>query len=173
MAGKTLFQISEDMQAFDDLLDNADLDSPEVQAALAKWANELQGNMEEKVDNYAAFIQTLLARSEARKKEAARLASRAKTDENIADKLKDHLKTVLQFRKLKTVDTPRFKVSVAGNGGKIPLECNVKPEDLPAPYRTVITEYRVNGDAIRAELEAGKAVAGCRLLERGTHLRIS
>jgi hypothetical protein len=162
------------MQAFDDLLDGADFDNPAVQAALAKWADELKDDLEDKVDNYAAYIQTLLARADARKKEADRLSKRAKVDANSADRLKDHLKQVLEFRKIKTVETLRFKVTVSGAGGKVPVECNVLPKDLPPEFRIEIpVDYKVNSDAIRAHLEAGKSLPGCRLLERGTYLRIS
>jgi len=174
VAKQTLFEISQDMQALDDLLDVADIESPEAQAALAAWAEEVQENLETKVDNYAAYIQTLLARSDARKKEGDRLKKKATADENKAKKLKEHLKTILEFRKVKTVDTLRFKVTVSKAGGKTPVECNVQPQDLPEEFRTEVpASYKVNTDAIRAKLEAGEKVDGCRLLERGTYLRVS
>lgn len=174
MAKQTLFEISQDMMALDELLETSDFDSPEAQAALAAWADEIQENLETKVDNYAAYIQTLLARSDARKKEGDRLKKKATADENKAKKLKEHLKTILEFRKVKTVDTLRFKVTVSKVGGKAPVECNVLPEDLPDEFRTEIpASYQVNSDAIRAKLEAGEKVDGCRLLERGTYLRVS
>lgn len=171
---QTLFEISADMQALEDLLDGADFDDPAVQEALAKWSDELSENLQGKVDNYAAFIETLNARAAARKDEANRLDKRAKIDANNADKLKENLKRVLEFRGLKSLDTLRYKVTVAGTGGKQSVECLVKPEDLPADLRTVVPEsYKQNTDAIRAKLLAGEKVPGCRLLEKGTHLRIS
>jgi len=174
MAKKTLFEISQDMQAFDDLLEESEggFDDPEVQEILAKMGDEIMGDLENKVDNYAAYIQTLTFRAKARKEEAKRLTERAKISENHADRMKDFLKKVLEFNEVKKIDTPRFLVSVAGNGGKQPLECNVLPEDLPDEYRTEKVTYAKNGDAIREALLAGKEVAGCRLLERGTSLRI-
>ena len=171
---QTLFEISADMQALEDLLDGADFDDPAVQEALAKWSDELSENLQGKVDNYAAFIETLNARAAARKDEANRLDKRAKIDANNADKLKENLKRVLEFRGLKSLDTLRYKVTVAGTGGKQSVECLVKPEDLPDDLRTKVpASYRQNTDAIRAKLLAGEKVPGCRLLEEGTHLRIS
>ena len=35
------------------------LEDPEVQEFLAQWGNEMKGNLEEKADDYAAFIQIL------------------------------------------------------------------------------------------------------------------
>lgn len=174
MAKQTLFEISQDMQAFDELLEDASFDDEEVQTALASWADELQENMETKVDNYAAYIQTLLARADARKKEGDRLKRKASSDENKAKRLKDHLKEVLEFRKIKTVDTLRFKVTVAKAGGKAPVECNVLPADLPSEFQTEVpASYKVDKDAIRTHLAAGKKLDGCRLLERSTYLKVS
>ncbi|HET6497131.1 MAG TPA: siphovirus Gp157 family protein [Thermoleophilia bacterium] len=174
MGSKTLFEISDDMQAFDALLEDADFESPEVQEALAKWASELQGNLEDKVDNYAAFITTLLARAEARKAEATRLLNRSKRDTTTAASLKDHLKRVLEFRKIKSLDTPRYKVTVARAGGKVPVECTVLGPDLPAPFQRVKpAEYTPDLDIIREHLEQGNTIPGCRLLERSTYLKIT
>jgi hypothetical protein len=170
---QSLWDISADMQAFDSLLDEADFDSPAVQEALAKWSSEIQGNLEVKVDNYAAFIGVLNARAEARKAEAARLSTRAKTDSGNAEKLREHLKRVLEFHRIKSLDTARYKVTVARTGGKAPIEINVLPADLPTEFRKTKTEVSANTDAIRSALEAGTEVAGCRLLERGTYLKIS
>lgn len=174
MGKQTLFEISADMQAFDELLEDSNFDDEEVQKALAGWADELQDNLETKVDNYAAYIQTLLARGTARKKEGDRLKKKAASDENKAKRLKDHLKEVLEFRKIKTVDTLRFKVTVAKAGGKLSVECNVLPEDLPDEFRTTIpASFAVNKDAIRDHLAAEKKLDGCRLLERSTYLKVS
>lgn len=174
MGSQTLFEISDDMQAFDALLEDADFESPEVQAALAKWASEIQGHLEDKVDNYAAFISTLLARAEARKAEATRLLNRSRHDTKTADGLKEHLKRVLEFQKIKSLDTARYKVTVARAGGKLPVECTVLGPDLPKQFQRVKpAEYNPDIDAIREYLESGKELPGCRLLERSTYLKIS
>jgi hypothetical protein len=68
------------------------------------------------------------------------------------------------------IETPRFKLSVAGNGGKQPLEVAVEPTALAPQYQAVKVE--ANKEAIRAALEGGTAVPGCTLLPRGTSLRI-
>jgi len=172
---QTLFAISEDMQALDDLLEGADFDDQEVQESLAKWADEIQVNLEEKVDNYAAFIAILQARSATRKAEAARLAKKSKTDSNKADRLKEHLKVLLTARNMKKIEGARFTVTVANAGGKQSVECNVLGKDLPKDLQKdpKPQEIEADKDAIRERLLAGVEVPGCRLLERGTYLKIS
>jgi len=169
---QTLWDISEEMLAFDQLLADADIDDPEVQEVLAKWGEEIMGDLEGKADNYAAFIQILLARADARLTEGQRLVDRAKTDTNNAKRLKEHMKRIFEFHKVKKVETPRFQITVAKNGGKQPIEVNVLPEDLPDELRTSSVVYKKAGDVIRDKLLAGEEIPGCRLLERGTGLRI-
>jgi hypothetical protein len=94
----------------------------------------------------------------------------AETDAALADRLKERLKEAMEATGKLKLDTPRFKLSVAGNGGKQPLEVAVEPTALPQEFQAV--EVRANKDAIRAALEAGVTVPGCTLLPRGTGLRI-
>jgi len=180
MGKQTLFQISEDLMAFDQLLadhDN-DIEDPEVQAVLVQWANEIKDNMEWKVDNYVAFIQILLARADARKAESKRLANRAKVDENTAKKLKENLMHIFEFHGIKKMETARFQVGVQANGGKAPLEVDLDPEQLPDWARIEETVYKQNSDAIREKLDEfdkagdGEILPFARIGERGKGLRI-
>jgi len=174
MAKQTLFNISQDMQAFDDLLAECqgNLDDPQIQETLAKMAGEIKINLEEKIDNCAAYIRTLEARSEVRKGEAKRMFGLSKSDGDNANRLKGYVKGILEFNQIKKLDTTRFCVSVSVSGGPQPIEVNVKAEDLPVNLQKIKTEITENSDEIRKLLVAGQEVPGCRLLERGTHLRI-
>lgn len=169
---QTLLEISDDLIAFDELLSEKDIDDPEVQEVLAKWASEIKNNMEEKVDNYAAYVQVLMARAQIRKEESNRLAERAKVDTNSAIRLKKHLMGVLEFHKVKKMETARFQVTVANNGGKQPLEINIDPQNLPEELQMRLVKVDADKEAIRAKLDAGESVFGCCLSPRGKSLRI-
>ncbi len=172
---RTLWDIDADMSALDDLIDEAEGDITACEATVDAWFAELKGDLSAKVDGYAGFIGELNARAEARKEEADRLAHRAKIDANLRDYLKNRLKDFFAARGLKKLETKRYKLTVAGNGGKLPLlladSAKNEPEKLPEPFRKV--SYSPNAEAIRAELEAGKPLEFATLGERGTHLRIS
>lgn len=172
MSNQTLWEIGQDMLALDQIMAECggDMDDPKVAQAIAEMNDQIINDLEVKADNYAAYVHHLLARAKARAEEAERLSARAKVDTNAAKRLRENMKTVLEFAGVKKIETPRFQISIAGNGGKQPIECNVKPDDLPDELRK--TEFKINSDAIRTKLEAGEEVPGCRLLERGTSLRI-
>lgn len=171
---RTLFQITDDLAALDDLLDEVggDVSDPRVAAAVEAWMAELDSDLNRKVDGYAAFITELEARSESRSKEAARLAARAKSDANKAGFLKERLRLALQSRKIKKLETDRYLVTVATNGGKQPLDIH-DPNAVPPEYREIIPQtWELNADKIRAALADGMEVPGAILMDRGTHLRI-
>lgn len=169
----TIYEISEDMAALDALLAETGGEiTPEAEAAFAAFEAELAANLHSKTDAYCALIAEIDARAAARKAEAKRLADRAKTDERAADALRERLRFVWETRKLGKVETDRFTVSLAKNGGKAPLDIRCGVEDLPAwavKRETVVT---VDKDAIRARLDAGEPLDFASLMERGTRINI-
>ncbi len=169
---KTSIEISDDMLALDDLLADGDIDwdDPQVQAIICEFATENEEAFTTKVDNSAALISEWLNRAAMRKSEAKRMNALAQTDENNAKNLKEHLKYILQKIGRSKVETPRFRVSVARNGGLAPLFVRARVDELPVELTR--TEIMVDNDAIRKKLEAGEHVYGCELGERGTSLRI-
>lgn len=171
---QTLLNIMDDFRALDDLLleINGDISDPRVDEIVTGFLDELGGNLERKVDGYAAFITELLSRAEVREKEAERLANRVRIDRNTASFLKDRLKNALAMRGIDKLETDRYRVSIAKNGGKQPVQIP-DPLAIPAEFtRTIPARTEPDVDLVRDALVSGAEVPGAILLERGTHLRI-
>ncbi|MFH1418780.1 MAG: siphovirus Gp157 family protein [Planctomycetota bacterium] len=171
---RTLFDITADMRVLDQLLDECggDVTDPKVEQAVNEWFDELDADLETKVDNYAALITTFLAMAKARKQEADRLALRVAVDTNAAASLKERLKIALQERGIPKLETRRYRVSVVKNGGRQPIDIH-DAKAVPRGFCTHIPEtWEPNAEAVRAALAAGREVPGAVLMERGTHLRI-
>ena len=169
----TIYDISEDMAALDALLAETGGEiTPEAEAAFAAFESELAANLHAKTDAYCALIAEIDARSTARKAEAKRLADRAKIDERTADALRERLRWVWEQRGLGKIETDRFTVSLAKNGGKAPLDIRCGVEDLPSWAIKTETIARADNDAIRARLESGEVLPFAYLLERGTRISI-
>lgn len=169
----TLYAISDDIAALGALLEETGGElTPENEAAFVAFEAEITSNLNGKVDGYCALIAEIDARAAARKAEAKRLADRAKTDERTADALRERLRLVWETRKLGKVETDRFTVSLAKNGGKQPLDIRCGVEDLPAWAVKTETIASVNKDEIRARLDAGEALDFASLMDRGTRISI-
>lgn len=166
---RTLLDISDDLLALEDLLVEVggDISDPAVEAAVNEWFDSLGSDLEAKTDNYIALISTLESRAEIRRSEAKRLASRAKTDENAAKSLRDRLIWAMRRLEKPLIETARWRVSVAKNGGVVPVEIT---GDVPIEYRKVVTEPDVA--AIRTALLNGVELGFAHLKDRGERLVI-
>ena len=165
----SLYAITTEMQAILDAVLDGGIDSPEAQDALNEHLSELDTALESKSESYAGFIKELEMRAESRGKEASRIRALAAADDALATRLKEGLKAAMeQTGKLK-IEGLRFKLSVAGVGGKQSLVID-DPSALDPAFQRVVREP--DKDAIRSALDSGIEIAGCRLLPRGTSLRI-
>ena len=134
------------------------------------WFESLKDRLHEKADNYVALIQDYTARAKARKEEAKRLSDRAAIDLNNARRLKDRLQEFLEAHEMKSLETTRFKLTVANNGGKLPMHI---PEDVSRIDKAYVKLIAVaDKEKIREDLESGKTIEGCAIGERGKSLRI-
>lgn len=166
---RTLLDITDDIRALDDILaeNGGDLSDPQIESVLSEWEAGLESDLETKLDAYAALITEWEARSEMRAVEAARLQKRAKTDAAAAEALRRRLQYVFEVRNLKPIETPRYRIALAKNGGKRPLDIH---SEVPPEFLKISTSP--DTDRIRAELEAGKALPFAVLMERGQRISI-
>lgn len=167
----TLFSLSDDMNALDEILaeTGGDLSDPRSEEILESWEAELESNLSAKVDGYCRFIAELEARASTRSNEAARLAARAKVDESTASRLRERLRAVWETRSLPAIETANYRVSLAKNGGKNPLDLH---GDVPPEFTKTKTIIEPDREKIRAALEAGERLTFALLMERGSRIAI-
>jgi hypothetical protein len=168
----TLYKLTQEMQALDELLATCeDPNAPEIFDAIQR-ALALQDERERKVDAYCSLIAEINARGAARKAEAERLYLSAQVSENAVKRLKNSLLESFKTLGIKKLETERFTVTVANNGGVLPLELapNLDPRELPEPFKKIIVAP--DNEKIRAALEAKQELPFAKLGERGQHVRI-
>ena len=168
---RTLFAISDDLEKLSDLLDECG-DDAQQKELINNWFEQLGSERDLKLDSYCALVAEMLARAEVRKVEAKRLMELASTEENRAKLLKDRLKWFFETHNIKTVETVRYRLSLAKNGGKAPLilKDGVLPTELPEHFQKVSIDPDTT--AIREALERGEQLDFAVLGDRGTSIRI-
>jgi hypothetical protein len=151
---KNLLELSAEILDLEAQLDNEDLTDQERQELVDAWL-EAQGDATKKLDNYAAWIESLDTMADQRKYQAERMRRLAKADENRAERARERLKLYFERHKLDRFKTPRFTISLQQNGGTAPLifppSWEQDPELAPASFRKVVTE--LNKTAIRQAVE--------------------
>jgi hypothetical protein len=93
--------------------------------------------------------------------EIARLRALKARHERIAAGLRDYLKLNMETAQIQRIECPLFDVSLRAN----PAAVEVFDEaQVPVALLRVTRKYEVDKTAIKAELTAGREVAGCRLV---------
>src|SRR5262245_47257136 len=108
---KRLFDLSEEILALEALLDNDELTDEQRQVLVSTWL-EVQGDVATKLDNTAAWVESLEAMAEQRKVQAERMRRLAQADENRANRLKEALKIYFRRHELTKFKTPRFTIGL-------------------------------------------------------------
>lgn len=170
----TLYEIDDDLKALHALLleGGGDVSDEDVAATVDAWFAEIGDARNKKLDGYVALIREFIALAEIRKQEADRMAQRSQVASNAADRLRRRLQLYFAANGITTVETDRFRITLANNGGKLPLKFRdgFTIDDCPPEFQRVKMEP--DTEKIRAALESGASLPFASLGERGSSIRI-
>lgn len=127
----------------------------------------IEGEIEDKADNYAKIMKELEAKRDVRKSEAKRLTDSAKVFDNRVNSLKQILFNIMKATGKTKFATNLFTFNIAKNGGKQALTID---GEVPKEYTKTIVEN--DNDKIRQALENGENLPFAHLEPRGESLRI-
>lgn len=159
----SLYELKGDYEKLANMLydDDADLQ------CILDTLESIEGEIEDKADNYAKIIKELEAKQNARKEEAKRLTESAKVFENKVKGLKSNLFNVMKDTGKTKFATDLFSFNIVKNGGKQSLTID---GEVPEEYTKTIVEN--DTDKIRQALENGEILPFAHLEPRGESLRI-
>lgn len=151
-----LYEISEHLQT---LIDNAiDPETGEFDESLSGELDCLQGALEDKALNIAAYIVGMQRFSEALKAEQAKLAARRKSVDSQIDWLSDYLNHNLNN------DNPIQNECVRISWRKSErVHLNVPDSEIDERFRREFTTYKADKDEIKKHIKDGGLVNGAEL----------
>ena len=158
-----IYQLANNYETVLNMLYNEEIDEQMIFDTL----ESIEGEIEDKADNYAKIIKELEAKQKARKEEAKRLTDSAKVFENRVKALKNNLFNAMKETGKTKFATNLFSFNIAKNGGKQALTID---GDVPEEYTKTIIEN--DTDKIRQALENGENLPFAHLEPRGESLRI-
>lgn len=161
-----LYELTEQWEDVFNMMEDGETDEQVIFDTL----ESIEGEIEDKADNYAKMIRNLQASVDVLKAEEERLYYRRKSTENHIQRLKDNLQANLEFIGKTKFKTDLFSFSVAKNGGKQPLSITNNLDEIPGKY-LIPQPPKVNNDAVR-ELLQDKEVEWAHLEPYGRHLNI-
>lgn len=158
-----LYQLTNNYETVLNMLYDEDADEQMILDTL----EAIEGEIEDKADNYAKIIKELEAKQNARKEEAKRLTESAKVFENRVKALKSNLFNSMKATGKTKFATDLFNFNIVKNGGKQALTID---GEVPEEYTKTIIEN--DTDKIRQALEKGKKLPFAHLEPRGERLSI-
>lgn len=161
-----LYELTEQWEDVFNMMEDGETDEQVIFDTL----ESIEGEIEDKADNYAKMIRNLQASVDVLKAEEERLYQRRKSTENHIQRLKDNLQANLEFIGKTKFKTDLFSFSVAKNGGSQPLSITGNLDDIPGKY-LIPQPPKVNNNAVR-ELLKDKEVEWAHLEPYGRHLNI-
>ncbi len=172
-----LYEISGKLEELNNLIEN--LEGITIPAEGAETFNKIlaeakatERDFADKVDNIVSLIQSRKKWMQVRKEESDRLNQLIRKDDNTINWLTGYLMEHLEKQGVRKLRTKKFNLSIANNGGKLPvvIDSKIEPKNLPPKYRNV--SYSPNKNAIREALEKGETLNFAYFGERGKSLRI-
>jgi hypothetical protein len=162
----SLYVLADEYRYAADKLATMELDEQSVTDTL----EGLSGAMEVKATNVAMFARNLEATAQAIMEAETAMAARRKAIEARAARIRDYLKTSMEFAGITKIECPYFSLAVRENPprvvieseGLIPAEFMHQPEPPPP---------KPDKKAIADALKEGRTVLGAHL-ERGKRLEI-
>lgn len=158
-----LYQLTNNYETVLNMLYDEDADEQMILDTL----EAIEGEIEDKADNYAKIIKELEAKQNARQEEAKRLTESAKVLENRVKALKSNLFNSMKATGKTKFATDLFSFNIAKNGGKQTLTID---GEVPEEYTKAVIEN--DTDKIRQALENGEKLTFAHLEPRGESLRI-
>ena len=159
----SLYELTNNYEEILNMLYQDDIDEQMILDTL----ESIEGNIEDKADNYAKIIKELEIKANARKEEAKRLTDSSKIFENRVKILKSNLYNTMKLTGKTKFATNLFSFNIVKNGGKQTLTID---SDVPEEYTKTVIEN--DTDKIRQALEEGKELSFAHLEARGESLRI-
>lgn len=158
-----LYELTNNYETVLNMLYDEDADEQMILNTL----ESIEGEIEDKADNYAKIIKELEAKRDARKNEAKRLNDSAITFDNRIKSLKQNLFNTMKETGKTKFATNLFAFNIVKNGGKQAIEID---GEVPEQYTKTIIEN--DTDKIRQALENGENLPFAHLKARGESLRI-
>lgn len=159
-----LYELVADLQAF--IEENEGLEDEQIYKDTLEG---LQGEIDDKIEQWNRAIKNQEAERDALKSEYQRLYERYKAQDAQVNHMKE---TLLMYLKAlgRKEGGKVLMAKIMKNGGAQPLELLCQPEELPKAFRKVKIE--ADNAAIREALTSGKKLKFARLLERGEHIKV-
>ena len=162
----TLYNLAENYKLLMAMAEDPEIDSE----MLADTMEAIEGEIDEKLDNYAVIINTIKTNVQQIKDEENRLADMRRSMENKQKKMLQVMTYMMTTTDHQKIKTSRYSFTVQKNPPSLVLD-EQYIENIPDEY-IIIPDPVVDKAKLKADLKAGKDLDGIAHLEQSVGVRI-
>lgn len=164
----SLYDLTGDYVKFAEYMEQVELE-PEMQEALEDALNNLDEDIEIKLENYAKIIKNFESDIAGLKAEEERLAKKRKAMENSIKHMKERMTIAMQQTGKLDIKGELFKFKVQANPPAVVMDVNI--EDVPEKY-LIAQDPKIDKKKLAEDLKAGVELDGVAHLEVSSSIRI-
>lgn len=165
----SLYDLTGDYAKFAEYMEQVELE-PEMQEALEDALNNLDEDIEIKLENYAKIIKNFESDIAGLKAEEERLAKKRKAMENSIKHMKERMTIAMQQTGKLDIKGELFKFKVQANPPAVVMDVNYI-EDVPEKY-LIAQDPKIDKKKLAEDLKAGVELDGVAHLEVSSSIRI-
>ena len=165
----SLYDLTGDYAKFSEYMEQVELE-PEMQEALEDALNNLDEDIEIKLENYAKIIKNFESDIAGLKAEEERLAKKRKAMENSIKHMKERMTIAMQQTGKLDIKGELFKFKVQANPPAVVMDVNYI-EDVPEKY-LIAQDPKIDKKKLAEDLKAGVDLDGVAHLEASASVRI-
>ena len=152
-----LYEIKEAYITLDHLIEDNELSREDFKQAL----DEIEGTLEEKIENYVKYMKNVQGEAEVFKAEEKRMADRRKALENKADRLKEVIDETLRELNIEDIKAGIFSIKYQKNREAVNV---IDTSLIPVNY-VISTDIKVDKSAILQDIKNGVEVPGVEITQ--------
>lgn len=165
----SLYDLTGDYIKFAEYMEQVELE-PEMKEALEDALNNLDEDIEIKLENYAKIIKNFESDIAGLKAEEERLAKKRKAMENSIKHMKERMTIAMQQTGKLDIKGELFKFKVQANPPAVVMDVNYI-EDVPEKY-LIAQDPKIDKKKLAEDLKAGVDLDGVAHLEASASIRI-
>jgi hypothetical protein len=133
----------------------------EINEELENLLSITQDQLKTKATDYASVIRSLEYDNQIIDQEIKRLQNIKRVRTNTIENLKLRLSNAMEQFEIDEIKTPTTKINFRPSTS---LQIN-NQDEIPAEYKTLVTDMKVDKNKIKKDLKSGKEVKGAELIE--------
>ena len=156
----TLYELTQDLQEMDQLLEDLKDDESATQT-IEMIKSEIESQLDSKSTDLIKYIRTLDLEMQTIETEEKRLKELKNSKKKKIDNLKSFIMSVMQTNDMKRITTSIGNITLRSNPESVLVE---NENDIPKHFKKIETKETIDKKAIKAAIQSGTEVKGCKLI---------